>query len=324
MPINRRELLISAGAGALVAAAGAARAQNRAAPDAAPLGTTGGISAAPTGEPIRKTIPATGETMVPVGIGTARRYQGAASPEQLAPLRAAIQTFHRAGGTVIDTAPSYGDAEAVVGRLLADLGLRKELFLATKVGASGRDAGLLEIEQSFDNLRTDKIDLIAVHNLRDTATQLETLRDLKAAERIRYVGVTTSFENQHADMAALIAQAKLDFVQVDYAIDNRAAADTVLRAARDYGAAVMINLPFGRGRVFEAVKDRPLPDWAAEFDCKSWAQFFLKYVISHEAVTCVIPGTANARYAADNIGAAYGRLPDPVLRKRMEVFIDGV
>lgn len=308
MPITRRNLLIGAGASALVAAAGAVRA----------------TPAAPAADLIRKTIPATGETMVPVGIGTARRYQGAASAEQLAPLRAAIQTFRGAGGTVIDTAPSYGDAEAVVGNLVGDLDLRKELFLATKVGATGRDAGMAEIEQSFDNLRTDQIDLIAVHNLRDTATQLATLRELKIAERIRYVGATTSFESQHAELAALIARAKLDFVQVDYAIDNRAAADTVLRAARDHGAAVMINLPFGRGRVFDAVKNRPLPDWAAELDCKSWAQFFLKYVISHEAVTCVIPGTANPRYAADNIGAARGRLPDPVLRKRMETFIDGV
>ena len=305
MPISRRDLLIGAGAGALMAAAGPLRAK-------------------PAADLIRKTIPATGEMLVPVGIGTARRYQGAASAEQLTPLRAAIQTFHDAGGTVIDTAPSYGDAEAVVGNLVADLGLRKELFLATKVGSTGREAGLAEIEASFDNLRTDFIDLIAVHNLRDTATQLETLRELKAAERIRYVGVTTSFENQHAELAALIARAKLDFVQVDYAIDNRAAGDTVLRAARDNGAAVMINLPFGRGRVFDAVKNQPLPDWAAEFDCTSWAQFFLKYVISHEAVTCVIPGTANPRYAADNIGAARGRLPDPVLRKRMETFIDGI
>jgi len=309
MPITRRKLLIGAGAGALLAAAGPLRAMP---------------AAAPTLDLIRKTIPSTGELMVPVGIGTARRYQGAASKEQLAPLRDAIQTFHNAGGTVIDTAPSYGDAEAVVGNLVGDLRLRKELFLATKVGSTGRDEGLAEIEQSFNNLRTDQIDLIAVHNLRDTDTQLTTLRELKEAGRIRYLGVTTSFEPQHAELTALIARAKLDFVQVDYAIDNRAAADTVLRAARDYGAAVMVNLPFGRGRVFDAVKDKPLPDWAAEFDCKSWAQFFLKYVISQEAVTCVIPGTANARYAADNIAAARGRLPDPVLRKRMEVFIDGV
>jgi aryl-alcohol dehydrogenase-like predicted oxidoreductase len=305
MPISRRDLLIGTGAGALMAAAGPLR-------------------AAPAADLIRKTIPSTGETMVPVGIGTARRYQEAASPEQLAPLRGAIQTFHDAGGTVIDTAPSYGDAEAVVGNLVADLGLRKELFIATKVGATGRDAGVAAIEASFDSLRTDLIDLIAVHNLRDTTTQLDTLRELKVAQRIRYLGATTSFEAQHAELTALIPRAKLDFVQVDYAIDNRAASDTVLKAARDYGAAVMINLPFGRGRVFDAVKHQPLPDWAAEFDCASWAQFFLKYVISHDAVTCVIPGTANPRYAADNIGAARGRLPDPVLRKRMETFIDSL
>jgi aryl-alcohol dehydrogenase-like predicted oxidoreductase len=304
MPISRRNLLLGAGAGALMAAAGPLR-------------------AAPA-DLIRKTIPATGETLVPVGIGTARRYQGAASPEQLAPLRAAIQTFRDGGGTVIDTAPSYGDAEAVVGNLVAVLGMRRELFLSTKVGSTGREAGLAEIEASFDRLRTDAIDLISVHNLRDTATQLQTLRELKEAGRIRYVGVTTSFENQHAELTTLIGREKLDFVQVDYAIDNRAAGDTVLRAARDHGAAVMINLPFGRGRVFEAVKDRALPDWAAEFDCTSWAQFFLKYVISHDAVTCVIPGTATPRYAADNIGAARGRLPDPVLRKRMETFVDAL
>ena len=235
-----------------------------------------------------------------------------------------FREFAKLGGKVIDSAPSYGTAETVVGEIMAATGTRPKLFLATKVSSTGKDAGVAQIEASFTKMKTDKIDLIAVHNLQDTATQLATLRELKQKGRIRYVGITTSNERQYADFEATMKAETLDFVQFDYAIDNREAEARLLPLAADRGMAVMINLPFGRGRVFEAVQGKPLPEWAKEFDCTSWAQFFLKYIVSHPAVTCVIPGTARTKYVPDNFGAAMGRLPDAATRTKMEQFVAGV
>ncbi|ANF58832.1 aldo/keto reductase [Halotalea alkalilenta] len=275
------------------------------------------------GAPLTKPIPAADETLPVIGIGTARRYQGA-SAEALVPLREAFQRFVAQGGRVIDTAPSYGDAERVVGELIASLDIRDQLFLATKVSSSGREAGVAQIERSFELLGTEMIDLVAVHNFQDTETQLETLRDYRDQGRVRYVGATTWVERQHDEMVEWIERGGLDFVQVDYAIDNRAAAETVLPAAEANGVAVMVNLPFGRDRLFDKVQGQALPDWAAEIDCRSWAQFFLKYVVSHPAVTCAIPGMANPRYVDDNLGAAVGRMPDAGMRRRMEALIDSL
>jgi aryl-alcohol dehydrogenase-like predicted oxidoreductase len=276
------------------------------------------------GQILTRKIPSTGEEIPVIGIGTARRYSPPAGSPERAELKEVIRLFVEGGGKVIDTAPSYERAEPVVGELVADLTNRSSLFLATKVGANGKDAGLREIEQSFKNLRTDKIDLIAVHNLRDTATQLATLRALKGQGRIRYIGVTTSFAGQHQAFEETLRREQVDVAQVDYALDNRAAADRILPTAMDRGAAVMVNLPFGRSRLFEATSNVKLPEWAGEFDCQSWAQFFLKYIVSHTAVTCAIPGTARVRYVADNLGGAKGRLPDAAMRKRMEQFIDNL
>jgi aryl-alcohol dehydrogenase-like predicted oxidoreductase len=225
---------------------------------------------------------------------------------------------------VIDSSPSYGTAEAVVGELVDGLKVRNSLFLATKVSLRkvGREEGIAQIENSFKRLRTDKIDLVAVHNLRDTDTQLRTLREMKQAGRIRYVGITTSFDKQYGEFEQVIKKETLDFIQVDYALDNRDAGERIIPAAGDRGAAVMINLPFGRGRLFTAVQGKTLPDWAGEFDCKSWAQFFLKYIVSHPAITCAVPGMAKPEYVVDNLGAARGRLPDAATRRKMEQFID--
>ncbi|MFP5406748.1 MAG: aldo/keto reductase, partial [Gammaproteobacteria bacterium] len=227
-------------------------------------------------------------------------------------------------GSVIDTAPTYGDAERIVGGLIEGLGIRSELFLATKVSTTGREAGVAQIEQSFRNLRTAAIDLIAVHNLRDTETQLRTLREMKREGRIRYVGITTSFDRQYPAFEDTMKREALDFIQVDYALDNRAAGERILPLALERGMAVMINLPFGRGRLFQATRGRALPPWASEFDCRSWAQFFLKYIVSNEAVTCAVPGMARPEYVRDNLGAAQGRLPDAAMRRRMETFIDAL
>jgi aryl-alcohol dehydrogenase-like predicted oxidoreductase len=273
---------------------------------------------------ITRKIPSSGEALPVIGLGTARRYEAVKSPEELAPLRDTLREFKTRGLTVIDSSPTYGTAEAVVGTLTDELKIRDGLFLATKVSISGRDAGRAQIEQSFKNLKTAKIDLIAVHNLRDTDIHLATLRELKSAARIRYVGITSSFDRQYADFEAVMRRETLDFIQIDYALDNRNASERILPLARDRGMAVMINLPFGRGSLFNAVQGKPLPDWAAEFDCRSWAQFFLKYIVGNDAVTCAAPGMAQQKYVADNLGAAQGRLPDAVMRKRMEGLIDGL
>jgi len=268
---------------------------------------------------LRKKIPSSGEEIPVIGLGTARRY------ERPGPgLRETLQRFGVLGGTVLDTAPVYGQAEAVVGDLLAELKLRPRLFLATKVSISGREAGVRQIEQSFQRLRTRKIDLIAVHNLRDTQIHLATLRELRKQGRIRYVGITTSSDRQYADFEQTMRREALDFIQVDYALDNRGAGERILPLAAERGMAVMVNLPFGRGRLFDAVRGKVLPAWAAEFDCASWPQFFLKYIVSHPAVTCAVPGLARPEYAVDNLGAARGRLPDAALRRRMESFIDAI
>jgi aryl-alcohol dehydrogenase-like predicted oxidoreductase len=275
---------------------------------------------------IQKKIPSSGEAIPIIGIGTARRYEEIKNESEKVPLRETIRQFQALGGKVIDSSPSYGTAEAVVGELVEGLKIRDSLFLATKVSLrkGGRAEGVAQIDASFKRYRTNKIDLLAVHNLLDTDTQLKTIRELKAAGRVRYVGITTSFDNQYRDFEQVMKKETLDFIQVDYALDNRDAGDRLIPLAGDRGMAVMINLPFGRGRLFNAVQGKKLPEWASEFDCATWAQFFLKYIVSHPAITCAVPGMAKPEYVVDNLGAARGRLPDAAMRKRMEQFIDNV
>ena len=306
MSLNRRELLkmgVCAGASAFLG--------------------SGSLLAQP--EPLmQKKISSTGETLPVIGVGTARRYEEITTEAAKAPLRDTFRQFKELGGKVIDLSPTYGTAEAIIGELVDELNIRDSLFFATKVSTSGRQAGIDQIQRSFKHLRAAKIDLIAVHNLRDTKTHLQTLRELKQAGRIRYIGITTSFENQYAEFEQTMKTQTLDFIQVDYALDNRNADERILPLAADRGIAAMINLPFGRGRLFNAVQEKKLPDWAAEFDCKTWAQFFLKYIVSHPAVICAVPGMAKPEYVTDNLGAARGRLPDDATRRRMEKFIDGL
>ena len=274
---------------------------------------------------LRKKIPSSGEEIPLIGLGTARRYEDPRTPAEMAPLRETFQRFAALGATVIDTAPVYGNAEAVAGELVAALGLRERLFLATKVSTGGgREAGVQQIEGSFKRLRASKIDLIAVHNLRDTQVHLRTLRDLQQAGRIRYVGITTSFDGQYAEFEATMRRERLDFIQVDYALDYRGAGERILPLAAERGMAVMVNLPFGRGRLFKAVQGRPLPDWAGALQVRSWPQLFLKYIVSHPAITCAVPGMARPEYVEDNLGAARGPLPDAALRRTMEAFIDSI
>lgn len=310
--IDRRTLL--AGLASLPFAAGAACAQSPTQPQAP----------AASGALRTVRIPGANVEVPIVGVGTARRYDDPQGAEALAPLRATLVRFAELGGQVIDTAPSYGRAEEVVGQLVAELGVRDRLFLATKVGVDTREAGVAQIEESFRKLRTDRIDLIAVHNLRDTDNQLAILRDLKSAGRIRALGITTSADRQYEQFEAVMRREPLDSIQVDYALDNRNAAERILPLAQEKGLAVFINLPFGRDRLFAATRDRPLPDWAAEIGATSWAQVFLKYVLSHPCRPIAIPGMAQVRYVDDNLGAARGPLPDAAMRLRMEQYIDAL
>jgi aryl-alcohol dehydrogenase-like predicted oxidoreductase len=273
---------------------------------------------------LTKPIPSTGERIPVIGIGTSRRYDVGNSEAERAGLREVLRGFTSHGGSVVDTAPSYGRAESVVGDLVAELGVRDRLFIATKVGSGGRgvEAGLAEMRRSLERLRTSALDLLQVHNLAGADAMLPVLREWKREGRIRYLGVSTSVDRQYDALAALMQREPLDFVQVDYAIDNRSAADRILPLAADRGIAVLTNLPFGRGRVFRAFGDRPVPEWAAELGIASWAQFALKYVVSHPAVTCAIPGTATPAYLADNLGAARAPLPDEPTRRRMAALVE--
>lgn len=277
-------------------------------------------------ELITRAVPSSGERIPVVGLGT-NNYSVTAA-EDLAARREVLKHMPQLGGTLIDTAPAYGRSEEVLGELIAELGNRDRFFLATKVTAPDGNlaVGKAMIEESFRRLRTDRIELIQVHNLQGLDTLMPYLQELKAAKRIKYLGATTSNDNQHEAMAAALRKHRLDFVQLNYSIGDRQSADILLPLAQERGAAVLVNLPFGgrRGSVFARVSEQPLPSWAAECDATSWAQFFLKYVVSHPAVTCAIPGTTKLSHLQDNQRAARGRLPDAAMRKRMEAFWDGL
>lgn len=287
----------------------------------AALGATAALApafpAAANSPVIQRAIPKSGETLPIVGVGTARVFDIGDDPAVWRQRQAVLQSLFDGGGRLVDTAPSYGEAERVVGELLARMGARSRAFIATKVRTHGKEDGKAEIAESFRKLKTDKIDLIQVHNLRDTDTQLGTLREMKAAGKIRYLGVTHFRPRANDDLAEVMKREELDFVQFQYSLRERSAEEVLLPLARERGIAVLVNLPFGRGRLFRAVKGRTLPGWAAEFGAATWAQFFLKYILSNPAVTCVIPGTDKPEYMLDNLNAGRGLLPDTAQRNRM-------
>jgi len=303
MMISRRQLLrLSAGAG-LIAAAGHWR----------PL-------RAETMTRITTTIPSTGEQLPAVGIGT-RDFRSDANEEEMLRFKLTLEAFYADGGRVIDTSPNYGEAETVIGGLLHDIGIRDEMFLATKVDREDQQQGIERMDRSFELLGGDQIDLMQVHNLRGTEAELETMIAWKKEGRIRYLGVTTHRPSQYDEMQDVMRRHPLDFIQLNYSLADRAAEKSILPLARDRGIAVLVNLPFARGKLFKAVAKRPLPDWAAEMDAVSWGQVFLKYVISYPASTLPIPGTTKPHHVTDNMGAAMGRLPDAALRREIENYI---
>ncbi len=271
---------------------------------------------------LRKPIPASGELLPAIGLGTNRYTFG--TDQENAGLAAALRAFVYAGGSVVDTAPIYRESEAVLGELLDAAKLRDQVFVATKSDRPANEGGQQRLANSFARLKTKQLDLVQSHNLRGVETMLPVLREAQAEGGIRYVGITTSRVRQFDEFLKVMESQPLDFIQVNYALNDRQSAERILPLARDKGIAVLANIPLGRGRLFRAVQGRTLPAWAREFDCASWAQFFLKYVISHPAITCAIPGMTKANHVVDNFGAALGRLPEPEERRRQEAYIDAL
>jgi diketogulonate reductase-like aldo/keto reductase len=274
---------------------------------------------------ISRPIPSSGEAMPVVGLGTSQVFDVGADAPARGPLRAVLQAFADAGGRIIDTSPMYGRAEAVTGDLVAEMGLRQRVFLATKVWTSGRDAGIAQMRRSAELLKSAVIDLIQVHNLLDWRTQLATLRAMKAAGQVRYIGITHYTTSSLPELARILqAEPGIDFVQCAYSLATRAAETALLPVAADRKVAVIVNRPFEDGGMFRRVRGKALPEWAADFDCTSWAQLFLKYVFAEPAVTCAIPGTADPVHMADDLKAGFGRLPDAQQRAQIRQLWDSL
>jgi len=308
--MTRREAtrLIGASAASLLLPIDAARAQTKNEPSAM----------------LTRAIPSSGEKLPVIGLGTWQTFDVDPASAAAKPLEAVLSAFVKLGVRVIDSSPMYGRSEQVIGDLVAKLGIRNSVFLATKVWTRGKQAGIDSMERSFARLQTKRIDLMQVHNLVDVATQLATMRDWKAGGRIRYLGITHYESGAFGDVEKLLRNEKLDFLQINYSIMEREAAEGILPLAQERGVAVIINRPFGGGDLFSRVSGKPLPDWASDFDCRSWAQFLLKWIVADSAVTCAIPATNNPKHLEDNLQGGVGRLPDAKMRQRMVEFVSSL
>ena len=272
----------------------------------------------------QRPIPRTGELLPIIGLGTWQTFDvGRAEPER-APLRDVLREFVRLGGSVVDSSPMYGQSEGVVGDLTSKLGVRGRLFLATKVWTAGRDAGVRQMEESFRRLRVQRLDLLQVHNLLDWRTHLVTLRRWKEENKVRYIGVTHYTASAYAELERVLEREELDFVQLNYSIAEREAERRLLPLAAERRLAVLVNRPLAAGTLFQRVRGKTLPRWAADLGCTSWAQYFLKFVISHPAVTCAIPATSKLSHLEDNMRAGLGQVPDSPTRARMVRALDEI
>ena len=312
--VNRRDFLgIAAGAGAT-------------------LGLTPRLlEAMAQGQLIQRTIPSTGEKIPAVGLGSSATFSQVARAEDVSALRAVLQAMTDRGARLFDTAPGYGASEQVAGRLVNELGVARKMFWATKVNVAGRGGGpadgtaaRTQVERSLEIFQQPTIDLIQVHNMGDPATQLPILREFKKAGRIRYVGITTTFPNQYAQLIQVMRNEPLDFIGVDYAADNRDVEETILPLALEKKIAVLAYAPFGRTSLFRRAAGKELPSFARDFDATTWAQFFLKFTLSHPAITCVTPATSQAKNMLDNIGGGIGRVPNDAQRKQIIEFVDAL
>lgn len=302
-PLSRRDLLKLAGASSVGVA----------------LGPSVGLAAnRPT---LKRTIPSSGEKLAIIGMGTSRTFDVALSAANTEKLAKVTRVFFERGGQLIDTSPMYGNAESMVGETLRRVQNKKALFTATKVWTDGRDAGIAQMKRSAERMGVGKIDLMQIHNLRDWKTHLSVLRRWKSEQKIRYIGITTSHGRFHSELKKILETEPFDFVQLSYNIVDRQAEREILPLAQEKGIATLINRPFQRGDLFRATKAKSLPTWAADIDCRSWAQFYLKFIAGHPAVTCIIPATSKTEHMADNMEAGYGRLPDAKMREKMASFM---
>jgi aryl-alcohol dehydrogenase-like predicted oxidoreductase len=289
------------------------------------------LAAVENGELITRAIPSSGEKLPIVGLGSAATFSRVAGGGGDGALQEVLRALFDNGGTVIDTAPAYGASEEVAGRIVNELGAREKVFWATKLNVASRGGGKADpsaaraqLERSFERIGKDPIDLIQVHNLADIPTQMSILKELREDGRVRYIGTTSTRTSRYPDLEKVMRSEPIDFIGVDYAVDNRESAKTILPLARDRGIAVLLYVPFGRTRLWRRVAGIEVPEWAREFGADTWAQFFIKYTAAHPAVTCVTPATSKAKNMLDNMGAAYGDLPDEATQRRMEAFVDAL
>ncbi len=289
------------------------------------------LQAMSTQELMTRAIPSTGEQIPVVGLGSSATFSRVARSEDFSALRDVLSALVNNGGSVFDTAPSYGASEEVAGQIAQELGITDQIFWATKVNVAGRGGGpadpdeaRAQIHRSFQRFGVETMDLIQVHNLGDPPTQLGILKEMKAAGQVRYIGITSTSQSRYPDLAEVMRNEPLDFIGVDYAIDNRNSAEGILPLAQERGIAVLVYVPFGRSRLWSRVGDTEVPAWAADFDAHTWAQFFIKFCLAHPAVTAVTPATSQAHHMVDNLGAAMGRLPNEDEIKRMIETVDAL
>jgi diketogulonate reductase-like aldo/keto reductase len=280
--------------------------------------------AAAQGEMLSKKIPSTGEDLPVIGVGTWQTFDVGDDPAARAPLAEVLKVFAQAGGRVVDSSPMYGSSEAVAGDLIAQLGLRERLFIATKVWTSGRAEGIRQMEESFKRLRVERMDLMQVHNLVDVATHTKTLQDWKKQGRVRYIGITHYTSSAYAEVERWMKTGNYDFLQINYSLAEREAEQRVLPLARELGIAVIANRPFAEGALFRRTKGKALPPWAADLGIASWGQYFLKWIVGHPSVSCAIPGTAKADHMRDNVAAGMATLPDEAARKKMLEYFESL
>lgn len=332
--LSRREWLrMAAGASAAMVLKGCGTSDAEPLAEAATLGGEAGSAAttAQTGGLITRAVPSSGEQLPVIGLGGANTFSATAGEEDFATIGEVLRALVDGGATVFDTAAGYGASEEVSGRVAQELGIADRIFWATKMNVAGRggapadpESARAQVERSFERLRRPTIDLIQVHNMGDPPTQLGILQRYKDENRIRYIGITTTSESQYESLESVMREYPLDFIGIDYAVDNRIAEERILPLAQDRGIGVLVYLPFGRSRMWQRIGDRPVPDWAAEFDATTWAQFMLKFTLAHPAVTVVTPGTSNPEHMRDNIGGGMGRLPTPDHVRRMIELVESL
>jgi aryl-alcohol dehydrogenase-like predicted oxidoreductase len=281
---------------------------------------TGDIVMSATNAKITRTIPKSGETVPVIGLGTYDAFDIGNDVADRGAAQEVLQRFVELGGTIVDSSPMYGRAESVIGDLSSQLKVNDALWIATKVWTSGREAGIAQMNDSLRKMRREKIELMQVHNLQDAKTHLATLRDWKKSGKIKYLGVTHYHAGAYDALEQAIKSGEMDFVQLNYSIAERDAEQRLLKLAAEVGTAVIVNRPYANGSIFSKVKGKSLPPWASEIDCASWGQFFLKYILGHPTVTCIIPATRNPKHLVDNMGAGLGRLPDEAMRRNMAAY----